>query len=387
MKRLAGYLLALVAFLLPLVAQGAAETRPGPPNIVFILADDLGFSDLGCYGGEISTPNLDALAAGGLRFTQFYNTARCWPWRGALMTGYYAQQIRRDEMAGVPNSGGKGVRPKWAPLLSTLLKPLGYRAYHSGKWHIDGKPLENGFDHSFEIGGGQNNYFKAGGSTEDEQQVAQTTGYYATTVAADHAIKCLQEHAEKYSAQPFFQYLCFTAPHFPLHALPEDIARYRDKYRQGWNAIAQQRHARQLPAGIVHHALPQMEREVGPPYDFPEALLKLGPGEINRPLPWQELSEEQREFQATKMAIHAAMVDRMDQEIGRVVEQLKKMGALDNTLILFASDNGASAEIMVRGDGHDRSAHTRVGGHVPLPRSRLVKHVEYSVPPAQDLGA
>ncbi len=237
-----------------------------------------------------------------------------------------------------------------------MLKPLGYRAYHSGKWHIDGLPLENGFDHSFDIGGGQNSYFKAGGSTMDGKPVEQTDDYYATTVAADHAIQCLQEHAEKYADQPFFHYLCFIAPHFPLHALPADIARYRDAYRRGWNAVAQQRHARMMKTGIVHHALPQMERLVGPPYDFPDALVKLGAGEINRPLPWTELSDEQREFQATKMSIHAAMVDRMDQEIGRVVEQLRKMNALDNTLILFASDNGASAEIMVRGDGHDRSA-------------------------------
>src|SRR3569623_1682949 len=120
------------------------------PNIIFILADDLGYSDLGCYGSEIKTPNLDALAKDGLRFTQFYNTARCWPSRGALLTGYYAQQIRRDTVPGV-KSGGQGVRPTWAKLLPEMLKPLGYRSYHCGKWHVDGKALDGGFDHSYMV--------------------------------------------------------------------------------------------------------------------------------------------------------------------------------------------------------------------------------------------
>ena len=123
---------------------------PVRPNIVVILADDLGFSDLGCYGGEIQTPNLDGLAAGGLRFTQFYNTARCWPSRAALLTGYYAQQVRRDTVPGVP-SGGQGKRPTWAKLLPEMLRPLGYRSYHAGKWHVDGMPLANGFDHSYYV--------------------------------------------------------------------------------------------------------------------------------------------------------------------------------------------------------------------------------------------
>lgn len=347
----------IVLLLAALLHVGTLDAAPpAKPNIVLILADDLGYSDLGCYGGDIATPNLDALAKNGLRFTQFYNTARCWPSRGAILTGYYAQQIRRDTQKGVPQSGSGGIRPAWAPLLSAVLKPQGYRTYHSGKWHIDGKPLENSFDHSFEIGGGQNNFFKAAGVTADEKPVPQTDNYYVTVAAADHAIQCLQEHSQSYADKPFFHYLCFTAPHFPLHALPEDIAKYRYKYLRGWNVMAQERHERMTSLGLIHHALPQMERTVGPPYDFPDALMKLGPGEVNRPLPWTELTDAQRAFQAAKMAIHAAMVDRMDQEIGRVVQQLKKMKALDNTLILFASDNGASAEIMVRGDGHDTAA-------------------------------
>jgi arylsulfatase len=333
-----------------------AHAAASRPNVLLILADDMGYSDAGCYGGDIQTPTLDALAKGGLRFTQFYNTARCWPSRGAAMTGYYAQMIRRDAMAGVPNSGGRGVRPVWAPLVTEFLKPLGYRCYHSGKWHIDGKPLENGFDRSYEIQTGQNNYFNPRGATEDGRPVAPAENYYSTVATADHAIRSLQDHAAKFPDRPFFHYLCFIAPHFPLHALPEDIARYAGKYLKGWNVVAQERWERMSRMGIVHHPMPAMEREVGPPYHFPDDLLKLGPGEVNRPLPWLDLTSEQREFQAMKMAIHAAVVDRMDREIGRVVAQLKAMGALDNTLILFASDNGASAEIMVRGDGHDPKA-------------------------------
>ncbi|MCX6951558.1 MAG: arylsulfatase [Verrucomicrobia bacterium] len=332
-----------------------AAAEPSKPNVLVILADDLGFSDLGCYGGEIATPNLDALARGGVRFTQAYNTARCWSSRAAVMTGYYAQEVRRDTVPGIA-SGGRGVRPAWAPLLSDFLRPAGYRTYHAGKWHIDGKPLENGFDHSFDIGTGQNNYFKAPGNTDDGVPNVQTPDYYVTTAAADHAIKYLKEHAAKFGGQPFFQYLCFTSPHFPLQAPAADIAKYRDTYTKGWNAVAAERHARLTKLGITTNALPAMERDVGPPYAFPDDIAKLGPNEVNRPVPWSELNEAQRAFQAAKMAIHAAMVDRMDQEIGRVLAQLKAMGVFENTLILFASDNGASAEMMVRGDGHDQAA-------------------------------
>ncbi len=339
-------------------AQGCSEeTRTKPPNVVFILADDMGYSDLGCYGGEIETPNLDALAAGGLRFTQFYNTTRCWPTRAALLTGYYAQQVRRDVLPG-QCGGGVTVRPEWARLLPDLLEPAGYRSYHSGKWHIDGKVLDGGFQRSLDRRN-QGNFFTAKGSYIDDAPIepaADESGYYATVTTVDHALDCLREHADTYADRPFFHYIAFIAPHFPLHALPQDIARYRDRYLDGWDVMRQQRFARQKEMGLVNTTLSELEREVGPPYHFPEALERLGPGEINRPLPWSELTEEQRRFQATKMAIHAAMVDRMDREIGRVIEQLKAMGAFRNTLIFFASDNGASAEIMVRDGGHDPNA-------------------------------
>lgn len=332
-------------------------TAADKPNVVFILADDMGFSDLGCYGGDIATPNLDSLATNGLRFTQFYNTARCWPTRGALMTGYYAQEIHRDELPGL-GGGGRGVRQPWARLLPDFLKPAGYRNYHSGKWHIDGPVLEAGFDRSLDTRN-QGNFFSAKGNFVDDVLVKvpeDETGYYTTIAVADHAIDCLKEHAAKYADRPFFHYIPFIAPHFPLHALPEDIARYRDKYLQGWEAMREARFKRQKEMGIVNTELSALETDVGPPYDFPEAFKILGPGEINRPLPWADLTEEQRRFQATKMAIHAAMVDRMDREIGRIIQQLKDMGAYDNTVIFFASDNGASAEIMVRNGGHDPKA-------------------------------
>lgn len=344
----------LVMCTLSVAACGRAAERP---NFVVILADDLGFSDLGCYGGEIETPNLDRLAANGLRFTQFYNTARCWPTRAALLTGYYAQQVRRDTLPGIP-SGGRGKRPAWARLLPEMLRPLGYRSYHSGKWHIDGMPLANGFDRSYylrDLG----RYFSPRVHWEDNRKlppVERGTGYYATTAIADHAVKCLKDHALQHADKPFFQYLAFNAPHFPLHALPDDITRYSQRYRQGWQQIRRQRWERIQEMGIAAGTLSRVERDVGPPYHFPDALEQLGPGEVNRPLDWSELTDEQREFQATKMSIHAAMIDRMDREIGRVLDQLREMHALENTLILFLSDNGASAEIMVRDDGHDPAA-------------------------------
>lgn len=336
---------------------GATLPAADKPNFLFILADDLGYSDLGCYGGEIHTPNLDALAKDGLRFTQFYNTARCWPSRAALMTGFYAQQVHRDALPGL-GGGGRDARQEWARLIPDFLKPHGYRCYHSGKWHIDGKVLDGGFDHSLNTNN-QGSFFTVKGNTLDDQPVPvpeNEDGYYTTIATADHAIGLLKDHAKDFADQPFFHYLAFIAPHFPLHALPEDIAKYRDAYLDGWDKMREQRITRQKEMGIVNTDLSELEPEVGPPYDFPDDIAALGPGEINHPLPWVDLTDEQRRFQATKMAIHAAMVDRMDHEIGRVIDQLKAMGEFENTVIFFASDNGASAEIMIRHGGHDPKA-------------------------------
>ena len=324
-----------------------------PPNVVVILADDMGFSDLGCYGSEIETPNFDRLAHGGLRFTQGYNTARCWPTRGALLTGYYAQSIRRDKMPGV-QGGNRGGRPAWAQLLPERLAAAGYRSYHSGKWHVDGNPLEQGFSHSLDItSGGQNDFFDPLGITVDGKPIEEKDHFYVTTAVGEHAAACLREHAEHHRDKPFFSYVAFTSPHFPLHAPQDIVEKYKQRYQAGWNVMQQARYKRLVQSGIINAPLAAMEEDLGPPYDFPDALEKLGSGEVNRPLPWQSLTPEQQAFQATKMAIHAAMIDAMDQAVGEVIQQLEAMDALENTLIFCLSDNGGSAEIMVRGKGHD----------------------------------
>ncbi|MGB3117237.1 MAG: sulfatase-like hydrolase/transferase, partial [Verrucomicrobiales bacterium] len=344
----------LLILLLNTVLASAADSPAGRPNFLFILADDLGFSDLGCYGGEIATPNLDALAADGLRFTDFHNTGRCWPSRGSLLTGYYAQSIHRDAIPGM-GGGGKGVRPAWARLVPHFLRPAGYRSYHSGKWHVDGLPLEGGFDRSYLLQD-QGRYFSPQMHYEDDVKlppVAPATGYYGTVAIADHCVRTLRDHAARYPGKPFFHYLAFTAPHFPLQALPADIDRYRSTYLRGWEILRGERYDRQIKLGLLEAPLSAVERTIGPPYPFPDAIKAFGPGEVALPFPWDGLTEAQKSFQATKMAIHAAMVDRIDREIGRVLDQLKVMGAYENTVIFFASDNGASAEMMIRNDGHN----------------------------------
>jgi arylsulfatase A-like enzyme len=331
------------------------------PNILFILADDLGYSDLGCYGGEIATPNLDKLAKNGLRFTQFYNTARCWPTRSALMTGYYPQQIRMDPP--------RGRLPEWTRLLPHYLKPLGYRSYHSGKWHIQGAPQSiavGGFDRSYRLEDHDRNFYPSNHWIDDVRQppVPRGSNYYTTVAIADFMIQCLKDHAQGASAQPFFAYVAFTVPHFPLQAPAEDIARYRDRYLAGWDAIRQDRYKRQRRMGLVNCPLSPAEAEIVPHWNLAAEQLReqIGPGEEAYAVPWKQLNAEQRRFQATKMAIHAAMIDRMDREIGRVLGQLKEMGALENTIVLFASDNGTSAEFLNRGDKHDKAVPLGSGG-------------------------
>lgn len=335
---------------------GQAAERP---NFLVILADDLGFSDLGCYGGEIQTPNLDRLAAGGLRFTEFYNTARCWPTRACILTGYYAQQVNRDVRPG-GKGGGQGKRPGWAPLLPEYLAPLGYRSYHSGKWHVDGPVLAGGFNRSYSLDD-HDRYFGPKNHKLDDKPLPEikpgTPGFYTTTAIANYARGMLDEHARDQKGKPFFLYLAFTAPHFPLHALEEDIALYTNVYSAGWDRLREARHERLRKLDIEKGALPPIEPKAVPSWNLAEPELKkaIGDVEIGRVVPWGELSPEQKMFQARKMAVHAGMVHRMDVEIGRVLETVRRHGWAENTVVMFLSDNGASAEQIIRGDKHDAS--------------------------------
>jgi arylsulfatase len=347
---------ATITVLTLLISGAGAPAQEAPrrrPNFLVILADDLGFSDIGCYGGDISTPTLDRLAAGGVRFTQFYNTARCWPTRSCLLSGYYPQQIRMDPP--------KGRLPAWARLLPQELQSAGYRSYHSGKWHVNGAPrpvADGGFLRSYDMND-QDRYFSPQKNRQDDQPippVPRGSGYYATSAIADHAIRCLKEHAREHPDAPFFSYLAFISPHFPLQALKEDIDLYRDKFLDGWDVVRERHWKRLRESGIVNCELSARDPKFHPRYFKKEYLERLGPGEVATSPAWTDLTPEQKRFQATKMAIHAAMVHRMDREIERVLDQVRAMNALDDTVVLFLSDNGADATIIIRGDGHDPAA-------------------------------
>ena len=225
-----------------------------------------------------------------------------------------------------------GVCASLAQLLPQYLKPLGYHSYHSGKWHVDGQPLENGFEHSYMSMNGDG-YFSSRGHSEDGVKLAVGPvdgSYYSTTAIADYAIKYLKEHAEKHPADPFFQYLAFHSPHFPVQAPPEDIALYKDRYKAGWDVIRAERLERMKKLGIVNCDLPPLDPDIIPHWNLSEAQLqkRIGPNEIGHAVPWNSLSAGQQEFQSAKMSVHAAMVHRMDAEIGKVLDQLKAMGAL-----------------------------------------------------------
>ena len=357
-------------FMMPFftVLATASTLFAGPssrPNIVFILADDMGFSDAGCYGSEIETPNLDRLAAGGLRFSRCYNSAWCAPSRLSLLTGYYPTQAARMTDKQGP------LQPSWIRVLPHYLKPYGYRCYHSGKWHLPlSKPLTSaGFARSYYLED-QDRFFSPSAHALDEkrlQRPAREEGYYATSAITDYAIHFLRDHAEssKVNGSPFLLYLAYTSPHFPLHALQKDIAKYEGWYRDGWDVIRERRWQRLKEQGLVNCDLAVRPTRVPPPVvlqwktktsEVSDPVSVLGEGETALAPAWTELSEKQKKFQATKMAIHAAMVTRMDIEIGRVLDQLRTMGAMQDTIIFFASDNGACATIMVRGDGHDPDA-------------------------------
>lgn len=273
---------ALLALVLGGYAQTEKPATAGKPNILLILVDDMGYSDLGCYGGEIKTPHIDSLATNGLRYSQFYNSARCVPTRASILSGYYAQQINRDSVSDIKRTKD-GIRPAWAPLLPKYLKRAGYRSYHSGKWHIDGKPIGSGFDRSLYID--SNNFFNPGKLFKDDKPHPPKEGFYATTAVADHTIEVLKEHQTHHADQPFFSFVAFTAPHFPLQALPEDIERVGDRYQVGWDVIRHQRWERLQEMGLIRGTLSEVEYDQGPPFDFLISSPSLETTKSPSPLP------------------------------------------------------------------------------------------------------
>lgn len=309
------------------------------PNILVILADDMGFSDIGCYGGEVATPHLDGLAANGLRFTQGYSAARCCPTRASLLTGLYPHQAGVGRMVsseGSPVTEGpyQGFLNGRCVTIAEALRPAGYRTYMSGKWHVGERPehwpRQRGFDRYFGLISGASSYWEILEQQGRNRVMAQddtpwtpTPGeFYMTDAFSDFAVRCVEEHD---SADPFFLYLAYTAPHWPLHAWEKDIDRYRGVYRKGWDALREERHARMKALGIIDPAWALSPRD-------PEAPA------------WDMLPAAEQEEWALRMAVYAAMIDRMDQGIGRVTGALRRRDALDNTLIVFLSDNGGCAE-------------------------------------------
>src|SRR5579872_5964304 len=334
-------------------AASLAAAPAKKPNFVVILADDMGFSDARCYGGDIDTPNLDRLASQGLRFTQAYSTARCGPSRSCILTGYYAQQTAADVMT-------PGKIPSFTRFAPDYLKPLGYRTYHSGKWHIKFVTGERGvgFDHSYTMLD-ENRYFTQQRHELDGQPLPKPdAGYYSTTAIADYAVRFLQEHARDHAAKPFYLYLAPHSPHFPLQAPAADIERYKDRFAEGWDTARERKWQRMQRMGLINCSLAPLEPNMWTRWNSPdeELFAKIGPGEVTRAVPWSTLTPEQKKLQRTKMAIHAAMITRMDIEIGKVLKQLQAMDAERDTVILFLSDNGASSEQLIRADGHDRNA-------------------------------
>ena len=332
----------LFIFLIALLASCKPESGPSVferPNIVLIMADDIGFSDIGCYGGEIHTPNIDRLAEGGIRFTQFYNNAICVPTRASLLTGLYSQQV--GVYANSPEVMKNSVT------LAEVLKGAGYRTLMTGKWHAKELPVERGFDRYFGLTDGCCNYFNPGRRRPGEgnpgrkpfprpwphwRQWAiddhvflpyspESKDFYTTDAFTDYAIDYLTEYEGE--DKPFFLYLAFTAPHYPLHAWSEDVAKYRGKYMMGWDKLREERYQRMREMKLIDDTWPLSPRDP-------------------RVASWEDT--ENKEEWDLKMAVYAAMIDRMDQNIGRLLSKIREMGKENNTLVIFLSDNGGCAE-------------------------------------------
>jgi arylsulfatase len=318
-------------------AQQSSRKRP---NIVLLLADDLGYSDIGCFGSEIKTPNLDKLAAKGLRFTNFFNTARCCPSRAALLTGLYSHQAGVGHMTeNSKQPGYEGQLNRSCVTIAEVLRRFAYRCYMIGKWHLSRPentkafnetwPLGRGFDRYYGLLPGSANYFRPDGLARDKTLLpTPTKDFYLTDSLADNAVQFIRDHEKDHKSEPFFLYTAFTSPHWPLHALKADIERYRGKYREGWDVLRQKRHERMKELGIVDPKW-KVARSDAPA--------------------WDKMPEDKKDELDLRMAIYAAQIDRMDQGIGRIVEALRKTGQFDNTVILFLSDNGGCAEVIERG--------------------------------------
>ncbi len=319
---------ALVLAMLLEATPGAADDRP---NIILMMADDMGFSDIGCYGSEIETPNLDRLAAHGLRFTNFYNNAKCEPTRASLLTGKYAQAV-----------GASPTAIYTSPTFAEVIRPAGYRTLMTGKWHAGGKPFDRGFDRHFGLTDGCSNFFNPGMPRPDEaapshkrfprrwaidgQAIQPFTprnkDFYSTDAFTDHAIEYLNHYKDE--DKPFVLYIGYTCPHYPLHAWPEDIAKYRDKYQVGWDELRKSRYQRL--GGI----------------QLFDDLPAISPADPASP-DWSTLTDAERDDWELRMAVYAAMIDRMDQNIGRLLKTLDEIGKAKNTLIMFLSDNGGES--------------------------------------------
>lgn len=324
----------LILVLVALAIHGHAQQKPKKkPNIILILADDLGYSDLGAYGSEISTPNLDRLAKQGLRLQEFYNNSICAPTRASLLTGQYQHKAGVGYFSndlGLPAYQGY-INPE-SLTLAEVLKSNGYSTITSGKWHVSGKnislPWQRGFDDVYP----RDEASAASGAPQERTVVTDNEGFvlsdfFQTNLITKNAVTFIDEEAKK--EKPFFLYLAYTAPHWPLVALPEDIAKYKGKYDKGWDQLRRERFERQKQLGIVSPDT-RISRKDDDIYD------------------WSRLSFDQRQQWAKKMEVFAAMVDRMDQGVGKVLDKLEQIGEADNTIIIFASDNGAPAEDLVK---------------------------------------
>ena len=312
-----------------------AEGR-GKPNILLILNDDMGFSDIGCYGGEIETPNLDRLAANGLRYSQFYNTARCSPSRASLLTGLHPHQTGIGILTySTGPEGYAGNLNRRCVTIAEVLRKAGYGTYLSGKWHVAGNlteptdawPLQRGFDKFWGTIIGAGSFYNpntlTSGNDNAEHEAETDPSFFYTDAISDHAVDFIRDHHKQKPDAPFFQYVAYTAPHWPLHAHEEDIAKYKGRFDAGWDKLREERLARLVASGIIHPSWKLTDRDPTQP-------------------PWTDA--EHREWLLRCMEVYAAQIDRMDQGIGRILAALEETGRLEDTLVIFMSDNGACAE-------------------------------------------